>query len=137
MIGYILLIVLVVASCYLIHWGYKSNLDGLLGVGIVSAAIFIVLFFVATIHFGAKSSEARYFKENRDYYQEIVNSISDDMSPVTIAKIITTVEEANTKIEINRRHCNSKMWGFLYNKGIAEVKPIEIPKYKFSVEVEE
>ena len=59
------------------------------------------------------------------------------MSPQTISDIISDAVSYNEKIEKNRKYCDNKMWGFMYNKEVANIEPIEIPKYKFSVQVEE
>ena len=137
MIGYFLLIFLTIMSWCLVFGGVKYKRDAILSIGVVFSVLFTTLTVSASVTLGTKSSEADTFKENRDYYQELVNSISDDMSPTTVARIISTAENTNAKIESNRSRCDSKMWGFLANKKIAEVEPIKIPKYKFLVEVEE
>lgn len=137
MIGYFLLIVLTIAAWYLIFVGYKYDKDAAVTVGVVFSVLLTTFLIVSSIYLGTRSSEADSFRKTRDYYQELVNSVSDDMSPETIVKIISSAENVNTRIEDNKRRCKSEMWGFLYSKGIAEVEPIKIPKYKFSVEVEE
>lgn len=137
MVGYFLLIILVIVGGFLIYAGNRFDNDGVSATGVVLTVVFSTLLIVASINFACKSSDAASFKKDRDYYQELVNSISDDMSPSTITRIILYAENINTKIENNKKNCNNKMWGFLSSKEIAKVEPIKIPKYKFSVEVEE
>jgi len=137
MIGYFLLIILCIGAWGLLYVGDKKDKDAAAVVGIVLSIVSTTLLIIATITLGTKNSDAETFQNNRDYYQELVNSISDNMSPATVAKIISSAEHANTKIENNRRYCNSEMWGFIYSKKVAAVELIKIPKYKFSVEVEE
>ena len=137
MFGYFLLIFLTIMAWSLVYGGVKYKRDVILPIGVVLSVLFTTLTVSATVTLGTKSAEADTFKENRDYYQELVNSISNDMSPTTVARIISTAENTNAKIENNRGRCGSKMWGFLANKKIAEVELIKIPKYKFLVEVEE
>lgn len=136
MIGYILLIILMAGAWTLLGFGVKRDTDWQIIVGIIFGLICTVLLLVSSINLGIKASDAESFKNDRDYRQELVNAISDNMSPTTIAIIIASAESANHKIEKNKRYCDSEMWGFMYNKGIAEVEPIVIPKYKISVSLE-
>ena len=137
MIGYFLLIILVIVSGFLIYAGNRFDLDGMFATGFVLTVVFTTLLIVASVNFGFKSYDADSFKMDRDYYQELVNSISDDMSPATIARIISDAENINVKIENNKKNCDSVMWGFLSSKKIAQVEPIKIPNYKISVKKEE
>jgi len=137
MIGFILLIILVIASWTLLGLGTKNDSDWQVIVGLISGLILTSLLMGASIYLAGRSSDAESFKRNRDYNEELVNNISDNMSPATIARIISVAEATNSRIEDNKGRCDSEMWGFMYNKGIAETEPIDIPKYKFSVEIEE
>lgn len=137
MIGYFLLIILVIVSGFLIYAGNRFDTDDVLVTGIVLTVVFSTLLIVASVNFALKSSDAVSFKKDRDYYQELVNFVSDDMSPTTITRIISYAENINAKIENNKKNCDGVMWGFLSSKKIAQVEPIIIPKYKFSVKVEE
>ena len=137
MVGYFLLIVLTIVAWCLTSVGNRYNKDAVTTIGIIFSIILTIFSLVSSIYLGSRSSDADSFRKTRNYYQELVNSVSDDMSPETIVKIISSAENVNTRIENNKRHCKSKMCGFLYSKGIAEVEPIKIPKYKFSVEVEQ
>ena len=137
MIGYFLLIILVIVSGFLIYVGNRFDIDGVFATGVVLTVVFSTLLIVASVNFACKSSDAVSCKKDRDYYQELVNSISDDMSPATITRIISYAENINTKIENNKKNCDGVMWGFLSSKKIAQVEPIIIPKYKFSIEIEE
>ena len=84
-----------------------------------------------------KHCEAVSFEDNRNLQQELVYSINGNMSPQTINKIISDAVNINERIEKNKSHCNSVMWGIMYNKGIAEIDLIEIPKLKYQIVIEE
>lgn len=137
MIGYILLAILTVGAWTLFGIGLKKDMEGAVIVGVIFGLLFTVPFLVTSIEFGVKRSDAVLFANNRDYQQELIYSINDNMSPQTISRIISSAADINEKIERNKAHCNSVMWGFMYNKGIAGVEPIEIPKLKYQIVVEE
>ena len=137
MIGYILLIILCSGAWTLLGFGVKRDKDWQVDVGVIFGVITTVLFMVSSIEIGSKSSDAISFVNDREYKQELVYAISDNMSPQTVSKIIASATYCNERIERNKKHCDSKMWGFMYNKEIAEVKPIEIPKLKYQIVVEE
>ena len=137
MIGYILLAILMVESWTLFEIGLKKDVDWAGIIGAIFGLLFTVPFLVASIEFGVKRSDAVLFANNRDYQQELIYSINDNMSPQTISRIISSAANTNERIEKHKAHCNSVMWGFMYNKGIAEVEPIEIPKLKYQIIVEE
>ena len=137
MIGYILLAILTVGAWTLFGIGLKKDMEGAVIVGVIFGLLFTVPFLVTSIEFGVKRSDAVSFMSNRDYQQELIYSINDNMSPQTISRIISSAANINEKIGRNKAHCNSVMWGFMYNKGIAGVEPIEIPKLKYQIIVEE
>ena len=137
MIGYVLLAILMVGSWTLFEIGLKKDVDWAGIIGAIFGLLFTVPFLVASIEFGVKRSDAVLFANNRDYQQELIYSINDNMSPQTISRIISSAANTNERIEKHKAHCNSVMWGFMYNKGIAEVEPIEIPKLKYQIIVEE
>jgi hypothetical protein len=137
MIGYVLLIILMAGAWTLFGYGVKRDIDWQLIVGVIFGLITTVVFLVTSIEFAMKRSDAVSFMSERDYKQELVYSISDTMSPQTISRIISSAAYTNERIERNKAHCNSVMWGFMYNRGIAEVEPIEIPKLKYQIVVEE
>lgn len=136
MIGYILLAILMVGAWTLLCIGFKKDNDCAVTVGIIFTVLFTALFFVTSIVFGTKHSDAVSFENNRNYQQELIYSISDTMSLQTINIIITDAAHINERIERDRRHCDSKMWGFMYNKEIAEIEPIDIPKLKYQITME-
>ena len=137
MIGYVLLTILTVGTWTLFGIGLKKDMEWAVIVGVIFGLLFTVPFLAASIEFGVKRSDAASFMSNRDYQQELIYSINDNMSPQTISRIISSAANTNERIERNKAHCNSVMWGFMYNKGIAEVEPIEIPKLKYQIIVEE
>ena len=137
MIGYILLGILMVGSWTLLGFGIKRDTDWQFIVGFIFGIITLVLFMVASIELGTRHSDAVSFENDRNYKQELIYSINDNMSPQTISRIVASATYINERIEKNKAHCNSVMWGFMYNKGIAEVEPIEIPKLKYQIVIEE
>lgn len=137
MIGYILLIILMAGAWVLLGVGVKKDVDWAVIVGVILGVLSTVVFMATSIKFGTKHSDAVSFENDRNYQQELIYSISDSMSPQTISKITSSAAYINERIETNRKHCNSVMWGFMYNKGIAEVELIEIPKLKYQIFVEE
>lgn len=137
MIGYVLLFILFAGSWTLFGFGVEREEDWQLGVGMFFGLITLALFATATIELASRHSDAVSFESDRNYQQELIYSISDTMSPQTINKILSGATNINERIERNRKHCNSKMWGFMYNKEIAEVEPIDIPKLKYQIIFEE
>lgn len=137
MIGYVLIAILMIGSWTLLGFGVKRDTDWQLIVGVIFGVLFTVVFLTTSIEFGTKHSDAVSFENDRNYQQELIYSISDTMSPQTISRIISSAAYTNERIEKNKAHCNSAMWGFMYNKGIAEVEPIEIPKLKYQIVIEE
>ena len=137
MIGYILLIILMAGAWTLLGFGVKRDTDWQVIVGVIFGLITTVLFMVSTIEIGTKHSDAVSFEKNRNYQQELIYSISDVMSPQTISNIVASATYTNERIERNQKHCDSKMWGFMYSKEIAEVEPIDIPKLKYQITIEE
>ena len=116
--------------------GIKKDNDCAVSIGVVFAVLFTVPFMITSVELGIKHSDAVSFENDRNYQQELVYSISDTMSPQTISKIVDEATYINERIEKNKAYCNSVMWGFMYNKGIAEVEPIEIPKLKYQIAIE-
>ena len=137
MIGYILLIILCAGFWTLLGFGVKRDTDWQIIVGVIFGMITTALFMASTIGISTKCPDAASFKNDRDYQQELVYAISDNMSPQTVSKIIASATYYNERIERNKKHCDSKMWGFMYNKEIAEVEPIDIPKLKYQITIEE
>lgn len=136
MIGYILLVILCAGLWVLLGIGVKKDIDWAIIVGVIFGLLSTIVFLVTSIEFGMKRSDAVSFANDRDYKQELIYSINDNMSPQTISRIVAGATYINERIERNQKHCDSKMWGFMYNKGIAEVEPIEIPKLKYRIVVE-
>ena len=137
MIGYILLGILMIGSWTLLGFGIKRDTDWQFIVGFIFGLITLVIFLVASIELGTRHNDAVSFEDDRNYKQELIYSINDNMSPQTISRIVASATYINERIEKNKAHCNSVMWGFMYNKGIAEVEPIEIPKLKYQIVIEE
>ena len=142
MIGYILLILITIVAWVALGMNLKNLADKrgaeLLGAfELALGLVGTVLFITSSIHIATRSSDAVSFQEDRDYRQELVYSISDTMSPQTVSKIINHANYINEKIERNKMYCDSEMFGFIYNKGIAEVEPIDIPKFTYKITIEE
>ena len=136
MIGYVLLFILFAGSWTLFGFGVERDEDWQIGVGMFFGLITLALFATATIELASRHSDAVSFEGDRNYQQELIYSISDTMSPQTINKILYGATNINERIERNRKHCNSKMWGFMYNKEIAEVEPLVIPEIKYQITIE-
>lgn len=139
MIGYILLGVLMVALWFLLSIGVKKDIAWAGIVGTIFGTLFTVLFLVATINMASRHSDAIIFQEEREYHQQMVTAmtIGAPLSLPTINRIIISAKNDNHRIERNRKYCNSLWWGFMYNKEIAEVEPIVIPKIKYKITIEE
>ena len=137
MIGYILLIILCAGSWTLFGISQRRDIDWACIVGSIFGVITTVLMVLSTAFVAMKPSDAEDFRNDREYKQELVYAISDNMSPQTVSNIIASATYHNERIERNKKHCDSKMWGFMYNKGIAEVEPINIPKLKYQITIEE
>ena len=137
MFGYILLAILMVGAWVLLGIGIKKDINWAFIIGYIFSTLFTVGFLITSIKLGAQYSDAVSFRDKRNYQQELIYSINDNMSPQTINKIISDAVNINERIEKNKSHCNSVMWGIMYNKRIAEVEPIEIPKLRYQIIVEE
>lgn len=137
MFGYILLAILMVGGWTLVYIGLKKDMDWAFIVGVIFGMSSTIVFVSTSIKLGTKYSDAVFFENKRNYQQELIYSINDNMSPQTINKIISDAVNINERIEKNKLHCNSVMWGVMYNKGIAEVDLIKIPKLKYQIVVEE
>ena len=137
MFGYILLVILMVVAWTLLGFGIKKDINWAFIIGYIFTTLFTAVFLITSIKLGAKYSDAVSFEDKRNYQQELIYSINDNMSPQTINKIISDAVSINERIEKNKSHCNSVMWGVMYNKGIAEVEPIEIPKLRYQIIFEE
>jgi hypothetical protein len=133
MIGYILLIVLMIAAIAMMIICDKHFWSTGAGVCAILMAILISLFTVSTIYIATRKSGGEDFRMEREYTQELVNHITDDMSFTTVEKLVGKAKRVNARIEDNKKHADSKMWGFLYNKHIAEVEPIDIPVMEYKV----
>ena len=133
MIGYILLIVLMIAAIAMViicdrhFWNTGAGLCSIL------TAILGSLLMVSTIYIATRKSSGEDFRVERDYTQELVNNMTNDMSFITVEKLVGKAKSINARIEDNREHADSKMWGFLYNKHIAEVELIDIPVVEYKV----
>ena len=136
MIGYVLLIILCAGFWTLFGIGQKRDIEWAGITGFIFAMITTALTVVSTIFIALRPTDAEDFRSDREYRQELVYAISDTMSPQTISKIVASAAYTNERIERNKAHCNSVMWGFMYNKGIAEVEPIAIPKLKYQITIE-
>ena len=137
MIGYILLIILCAGSWTLFGIGQRKDIDWAAIVGSILAVITTVLMVLSTAFVAMKPSDAEDLRNDREYKQELVYAISDNMSPQTVSRVITDATYYNERIERNKKHCDSKMWGFMYNKEIAKVEPVVIPKIKYKITIEE
>ena len=135
MIGYILLIILCAGFWVLFGIGDKKSVDWMACLGLIFALITTILTVISTVCIAIRPTDAEDFRNDREYKQELVYAISDNMSPQTVSNIIASATYYNERIERNKKHCDSKMWGFMYNKGIAEAEPVVIPKIKYKIKI--
>ena len=138
MIGYILIIVLMIVAGILAFISGKhawyGNFWEFLEMFSTAVCIFSFAFvFFSGVYMLTKNSEGKDFLEKRDYYQELVYHLSDDMSFSTVERTVNEARNINARIDNNKKHADSKMWGFLCNKCIAEVEPIDIPVLEYKV----
>ena len=133
MIGYFLLIALVISLIVLAVIGDKHGNGNMAALCCVAAVIFGVLLAASSMYLGCRKSDAREFRMDRDYQQELVYNVSDNMSFYAIERTISTAKKMNERIEENKRGAYSRMWGFLNNKGIAEVELIDIPEIEYKI----
>ena len=133
MIGYFLLIALTILFAVLAAIGDKHGNGDMAVLCCISASIFGSLLIASSLYLGCRKSDAREFRMDRDYQQELVYNISDNMSFYAIEKTISTAKEMNERIEENKSGAYSKMWGFMHNKGIAEVELIDIPEIEYKI----
>lgn len=128
MILLILLIVGMIASWIFFGYAAKNGNDGL-------GALFLALSLMFTggsvggiVSLGCQNEDARILRADRDFYQDVMYNLSDDMSFETVSRSISRAKEINEHIEQDRRHCNNSFYGTFYNNKIAEIELIEIPE---------
>lgn len=110
-------------------YGVAACLWLLLG---VSATVGLI---ASTIYFGLKSSDAKKAAVDRDYYQECVYSLNDQMSFPTIDRILSNARSINERIETNKKNADNAFCGWFYNKAIGEIEPIDIPELRISTTI--
>lgn len=127
MIGYILLVLLLIVSFVMMVICDKHCWDDGFHLCMYFAVAFFVFLLFSTGYLATRESEGEKFMEQRECCQELLNYISDDISFDTIERLVNEAKRINARIETNKRYAYSDMWGFMYNKRIAEVEPIKIP----------
>ena len=138
MVGYILIAVLMIVfavfACICDKYAWYGNVwEFLEMLSIVLCIISFAFVFFSGAYMLTKNGEGEEFSEKRDYYQELVYHLSDDMSFHTVERTVNEARNINARIDDNKKHADSKMWGFLYNKRIAEVESIDIPVLEYKV----
>ena len=138
MIGYILITVFMIVFGVFTYICDKRAWYGDVWERLEMLSITVCIFSFAFVFFSGayiltKNKEGEIFSEKRDYYQELVYHISDDMSFHTVERTVNEARSINARIDNNKKHVDSKMWGFLYNRRIAEVEPIDIPITEYKV----
>jgi hypothetical protein len=134
MIGYILIILFMVGCAFLSFLLDERGSWGWSFLTWVLTFVFSTLFLSITGNMGLRKFDARRLGEERDFYQELVLHISDDMSFKFVDCVIDECETINERIVSARVHKDSKMWGCLFNKHIAELELIEIPEFEYKIE---
>lgn len=84
-------------------------------------------FIGCSIHLSLKNADAENLMSRRDYYQELVTNLPDNLSLGTTYSIISSAEAINSRIMKNRKNCGNILYGSFYNRKIAEIELIEIP----------
>ena len=138
MIGYILITVLMIVFAVFAyicdkHAWYGNAWEVLEMLSIAVCIISFAFAFFSGVYMLTKNGDGEKFSEKRDYYQELVYHLSDGMSFSTVERTVNEAKNINARIDDNKKHADSKMWGFLYNKRIAEVEPIDIPVIEYKV----
>ena len=136
MIGYFLFIALLLLGIALIIVGAKKKSGVSVSVGVSLTVMFGVLIFISTVLMCSKQNDVDILKKDRDYYQDVLYSVNDKMSPATIGRVFREVEYINKRIEKNKNKCDDKVWGFFYNKEIAVIEPIDMPKITYEINLE-
>lgn len=133
MIVYILLIVLTITSTIFAVKTFNRDSELAFALSLTCSMVSIVLFIASTIFLIDRNCSADDFKKKRDYCQEVISVLPEGVSIATANKIVNEATKINKTIEKNKKYCHSPMWAFMYNEGIAEVEPIDIPEFKVAV----
>lgn len=128
MILLILLITLMIAGWVFFGASVKHDKEGL-----ACLFLFLTLFLTGAsiggiVSLACQNGDARALKTDRDYYQELVYNLSDDMSFETVSRTVNRAKEINERIETDRRNCDNAFYGTFYNSKIAEIELIDIPE---------
>ena len=133
MIGYYLTIVLMVVLIAAIVFANARRLYGVCGGLAIFLAVLVSFFIGSSVVIGMEKTEAENFKEERDYCQGVLYEFSENTPYDIVDRTIQKSKSINERIENEKAHAYSKMWGFLYNKYIAELEPIDIPIIEYKV----
>ena len=100
-------------------------------IGAYFSALFGALCSLAVVVFlvlcCTKGIDAKDLARDRDYYQDCVSNLSENMSFDTVDRIMTRAQYINERIANNKEHADDIMVGPLYNKKIGEIELIEMP----------
>ena len=128
MILLILFIVGMIASWIFFGYAAKNGNDGLGALFLMLSLSFTVASITGICVWGCQSGDAQTVKVDRDFYQDVIYNLSDNMSFETVGRVIKRSKEINERIETDRRHCNNSFYGTFYNNKIAEIELIDIPE---------
>ena len=135
MILLILLIVGMIASWIFFGYAVKNGNDGLGTLFLALSLMFTGGSVGGILSLGCQNDDARILRADRDFYQDMVYNLSDDMSFETVSRTIRKAKEINEHIERDRRHCNNAFYGTFFNNRIAEIELIDVPELQLKYSI--
>lgn len=82
----------------------------------------------SVVHVCTLPSESESFAKGHEVCANLVESMNDSMSTETVNKIVGDAIRDNDRIELHRRHVDSKFLSWYYSHKIADLELIPIPK---------
>lgn len=127
MILIILCFVFAVLAFLMANYFEKNLMETPEACSVIFGFIFVVAFLVMTMLSAAKNSDAKHLCAERDFYENLIESVSDGATFETVNKIVTRSNDINEQILKHRKYCDSAFIGCLYSKEVASADLIEIP----------
>ena len=135
MVSFILLVVLDIVLWWLVSWCGKNDHSIAQDISVIFACFDAFAILSISIWLCTKGDDARNLEKDRDYYQECVYSLNDQMSFKTIDRIMYQAMSINHRIEVNKANADNTFYGIFYNKRIAAIEPIVIPELRVSTSI--
>ena len=127
MILIILCFIFAVLAFLMANYFDKNLMETPEACSIIFGTILSIAFFVMTMLSATKNSDAKYLCAERDFYENLIESVSDGATLETVNKIVAKSNDINEQILKHRKYCDSAFIGCLYSKDIANADLIEIP----------